>query len=83
MCSRLSIRITVHETWKHVLKHELEDSREEEDMLPIQSIALRTRYHAHFIKFELLSWWGVGGGLQYFNIQRDEEGKITKNWLIM
>ena len=77
--SRLSIRINVSETWKQVLEYELEDSRgEEENHLPIQSIALKTRYHAHFVKFKLLSWFGAGGGLQYFHIQRDKEGTLTE-----
>ena len=25
---------------------------------------------AKFVKFEVLSWYGIGGGLQYFNIEK-------------
>eukprot|EP00092_Neocalanus_flemingeri_P012747 GFUD01013736.1.p1 GENE.GFUD01013736.1~~GFUD01013736.1.p1 ORF type:complete len:403 (-),score=79.02 GFUD01013736.1:170-1258(-) len=54
--------------WTQVLDTQLEDSRQQQDPLPIQLIALDTKTTAQFVKFELLSWWGRGGGLMYFNI---------------
>ena len=56
--------------WTEVLEEELEDSREQQDPLPLQTLDLSTEVTARFVKFELLTWWGNGGGLQYFDIQR-------------
>ena len=54
-----------------MLDTELEDSRRQTDPLPLQTIALDTgMVTAQFVKFELVSWWGNGGGLQYFHIIR-------------
>ena len=60
-----------------MLDTELEDSRRQSDPLPLQVIGLDVgRVTAMFVKFELVSWWGYGGGLQYFDIIR--EGMIVK-----
>ena len=53
-----------------MLETTLEDSRQQNDPLPLQLIGLQTEVTGQFIKFELLEWYGKGGGLQYFDIQR-------------
>eukprot|EP00092_Neocalanus_flemingeri_P012265 GFUD01013221.1.p1 GENE.GFUD01013221.1~~GFUD01013221.1.p1 ORF type:complete len:589 (+),score=124.60 GFUD01013221.1:122-1768(+) len=54
--------------WTQVLDTQLEDSRQQQDPLPIQIIAIDTKTTTQFVKFELVSWWGRGGGLMFFNI---------------
>ena len=57
--------------WIPVLDTELEDSRQQQDPQPLQLISLKDRnIMAQFIQFELLSWWGKGGGLEYFDIHK-------------
>ena len=56
--------------WTQVLDKQLEDSRQQLDPLPLQIIDIDTEFTAQFVKFELVSWWGKSGGLQYFDIQR-------------
>ena len=46
----------------------LGDSRNTTDPLPLQKIPFTEPATAQYIKFELVSWWGNGGGLQYFDI---------------
>ena len=43
------------------------------DPLPLQLIPVQETIASQFLKFELVSWWGMGGGLQYFDVQRDGE----------
>ena len=52
---------------------ELEDSRMQEDPLPLQLFALNQETSAHYVKFEVLDWWGMGGGLQFLGIQITKE----------
>ena len=71
------IRLFVGETglgpWTQVLESpELEDPLQQQDPLPLQLFPLDTITAAQFIKFELLDWYGNSGGLQYFDIQRDD-----------
>ena len=62
--------------WTQVLNTQLEDSRQQQDPLPLQLIELDVEeVTAQFVKFELLSWWGFGGGLIYFDIQRGNGSK--------
>ena len=68
---RLYTSCTESGPWTKVLEYELEDSRQQEDPIPLQLIALDAgMQQAQFVKFELVSWWGNSGGLQYFDIQR-------------
>ena len=46
---------------------ELEDSRQQEDPLPLQTFTFNP-ISARFVKFEITSFYGTGGGLQYFNV---------------
>ena len=68
---RLYVSNTASGPWTQVLDTQLVDSRQQQDPLPLQLIALDTGdTTAQFIKFELLSYWGRGAGLEYFDIQR-------------
>ena len=51
-----------------MLETTLEDSRRQNDPLPLQLIDLEAEVTGQFLKFELLEWYGRGGGLQYFDI---------------
>lgn len=57
--------------WTQVLESELEDSRHQADPLPLKIIALDAgEVSAHFVKFQIMSWWGSRGGLHFFDIVR-------------
>ena len=43
------------------------------DPLPLQTFLLSETTTAQYVKFELLSWWGHGGGLLFFEIQTQGE----------
>eukprot|EP00092_Neocalanus_flemingeri_P015044 GFUD01016248.1.p1 GENE.GFUD01016248.1~~GFUD01016248.1.p1 ORF type:complete len:336 (+),score=61.04 GFUD01016248.1:36-1043(+) len=68
---RLLTSLTQSGPWTQVLETELEDSRQQQDPLPLQVIALDTRTTAQFVRFEGISYWGVGYGLQFFDIKRN------------
>jgi hypothetical protein len=70
---RLSVSQSETGPWHNVLETTLEDSRQQMDPLPLQVIYLQSKVIGQFVKFELLEWYGQGGGLQYFDILR---GKI-------
>ena len=48
-----------------VLHQTLNDTRLAEDPLPLQNFSI-TPSEGRFVKFELLTFYGKGGGLQYF-----------------
>ena len=51
--------------WTRVLQETLSDSRRASDPLPLLEFSI-TPKEARFVKFEMLSYYGHGGGLQYF-----------------
>ena len=59
------------EPWTSVLETSLDDSRQQQDPLPLQVLHLQRSVQAKFIKFDLLEWYGHGGGLQYLDIERE------------
>ena len=69
---RLQAGLDSSAMWTTVLDTELADSRQLEDENParVQEIPLTKETTAQFVKFELLTWYGNGGGLQYFDIIR-------------
>ena len=71
---RLSVSKAGSGPWTTVLETTLVDSREQEDPLPLQTLGLGKTVDANFIKFDLLEYYGNGGGLQYLNIER--QGKM-------
>ena len=54
--------------WEEVVHTTIPDTREQKDPLPIQRFSFAERF-AKFVKFELLKWYGNGGGLQYFHVK--------------
>ena len=70
---RLFVGQTASGPWTMVLESPvLEDSRQQQDPLPLQIFPLDTVTAAQFIKFELLAWYGGSGGLQFFDILRED-----------
>ena len=57
--------------FEELIHTNLEDSREEEDPLPIQEFYFQP-VPASRIKVEILDFYGNGGGLQYFTAMYDE-----------
>ena len=57
--------------WSTVMYEILEDSRDQADPLPVLTFPLSTHTEvtARFVKFNLISWYGYGGGLQYFHLK--------------
>ena len=55
--------------WTLVVHKELPDSRHQSDPLPVLSFRFSDRT-ARFVKFNLISWYGYGGGLQYFAVKK-------------
>ena len=59
-----------------VLQTTLDDSRKQTDPLPKQEFSIPST-KGRFVKFELVSYYGNGGGLQYFNIN-NKGPKVVK-----
>jgi len=64
---RVSLSDSPAGPWKEVVTDTLPDSRQLLDPLPLEAFSFPTTA-ARYVQFELLSWYGNGGGLQYFNI---------------
>jgi len=56
---------TANGPWEELLVADLEDSRRQNPP-PVQQLMFANPAVVSFIKFELLEYWGNGGGLQYF-----------------
>ena len=57
--------------WQELLVADLEDSRNQ-DPPPLQQLIFANSAVVSFIKFELLEYYGYGGGLQHFVIEGGE-----------
>ena len=53
--------------WEELLVANLEDSRPQ-DPPPVLTLTFDNPSLARFVKFELLDFWGEGGGLQYLEV---------------
>merc|ERR1711902_7886 len=53
--------------WNELLVADLEDSRNQNPP-PVQNLTFANSAPLRFVKFELLDYWGNGGGLQYFAV---------------
>ena len=53
--------------WKKLLTANLHDSRHQ-DPPPLQALMFEKSVVVTLVKFELLEYWGAGGGLQYFTM---------------
>ena len=59
--------------WEKVFeKSDLVDSRHQGDPLPLKTFYFEAK-NASFLKFTIISWYGNGGGLQYFNAEYTED----------
>ena len=56
--------------WNLILQKSVDDSRQQTDPLPLQEFSIPST-QGRFVKFELVSFYGNGGGLQYFNINNN------------
>ena len=63
----VSFSMTSAGPWTEAVSGELEDSRQQQDPLPLQTFSFSGVY-ARFVKFEITSCYDVWGGLQYFNV---------------
>ena len=65
--------------WMQVLKQTLPDSRNLEPVPP-RTYEITPTF-ARYVKFELLSYWGYGGGLQFFTVNEKTIGKSESNFI--
>ena len=54
-------------SWRVILEQNLEDSRKQTPP-PTLELMFQDSLVIRFIKFEMLEFWGNGGGLQYFTV---------------
>ena len=59
--------------WEEVVGWTLEDSRKETDHLPVKKFPFKEK-KATFVKFNQISYYGYGGGLQYFAVNLRKSG---------
>merc|ERR1712119_234316 len=71
----VSISQSSEAPWEEVLQASLADPRDQTDPLPLQTFSF-PMMTARFVQFNLSSWYGWGGGLQYFRVREaaGEEG---------
>jgi hypothetical protein len=62
--------------WTALLERSLEDSRQQASP-PVQELLLDQPAEVRFLKFELVEFWGAGGGLQFFDTTVAEKGHQT------
>ena len=58
--------------WHEVLDESISDSRKQGKPLPLQTFSFDSMT-ARFAKFEVLSYYGSGGGLNYFKVKKSGE----------
>ena len=58
--------------WNEVLHKVLVDSRKQMDPLPLQSFTFAEKI-GKYVKFELMSFYGFGGGLFYFHVKGNKK----------
>ena len=58
-----------------LLENELADSRKDSDP-PLKTFSLKKEVELRFLHFQLLDFWGKGGGLQYLFVEPGEFGFI-------
>jgi hypothetical protein len=57
--------MTTDGPWTKLMEQGLEDARQQASP-PAKRFELEQEAEVRFIKFEMLDFWGSGGGLQYF-----------------
>jgi hypothetical protein len=63
---RLLVSLSADGPWTALLERSLEDSRQEASP-PVLELLLDQPIEVRFLKFELLEFWGKGGGLQFLD----------------
>ena len=64
--------------WQELLVADLEDSRQQKPP-PLQHLMFENSAAVSFIKFELLEYYGTGGGLQYLAVP----GGFWRTWIFL
>ena len=59
-------------SWQTLLEANLEDSRRVKKLL-VKELPFDSPLVVRFVKFELIEFWGHGGGLQYFAVQTEDK----------
>ena len=69
---KVSVSLYQAGPWDQVVFETLEDPREQTDPLPVLTFPFSSssEVSARFVKFNLISWYGWGGGLQYFSVKK-------------
>ena len=75
----VSFSMTSAGPWTEAVNGELEDSRQQQDPLPLQTFTFPA-LAASFVKFQMSSYYGSSGGLQYFNVLLGKLGTYLKWW---
>ena len=57
--------------WQNILEANLEDSRQQKPP-PVKLLLFKSPLVVRFVKFELLEFWGVGGGLQHLSVLAED-----------
>ena len=72
---RISGALQPRGPWQPLMEQYVEDSRTQ-GSAPLQQFFFQEPTELHFLKFDLLDFWGLGGGLQYFSPLIDCKGAL-------
>ena len=73
---KVSISKTKTGPWEQVFNTTLEDSRNQTEPIPLQKFKINNNKTTHFIKVEVPTFFGKGGGLKYFKATYKTEDDI-------
>ena len=59
--------------WQTILEKDLEDPRQQRPP-PVQKLLFEKEVDVRFLKFEMLEFWGNGGGLQHLSVLTEDDG---------
>ena len=65
--------------WQTILEAKLKDSRQQKSP-PVQKLLFENPLLVRFVKFELLEFWGDGGGLQHFSVLTEGDAGDCFTW---
>ena len=69
---KVFISLSLNGSWQEVLHTTLVDSRRHPDPLPVQTFRFK-KSRAKFVKYQQISKYGHGGGLQYFAVKQNAD----------
>ena len=61
--------------WREVVSETLEDSRQQKDPLPMQEFPFPAQA-GRYVKLVIVSYYGAGGGVQFFDIIGESKEKV-------